>query len=313
MNSEGDNIVAGNKAGEQADSDNGCKDAKEEREKWLQAFLDKLREEEKSAVTMEKYRRDVRCFLSFSENKELSKENSMAYKAWLFAENYKVASINSMLAAMNGFLSFIGREDCRIHPVKTQNRVYAAQSEELTIEEYERLIRVAEPNEKMVLLLQTLAGTGIRISELDFFTREAIQSGEIEVRCKNKMREILLPQSLQTKLLEYAKVRGVESGPIFQTSGGRALNRTNIWRSMKRLCKEADVAPEKVYPHNFRKLFARTVYQADKDLAMLADLLGHSSLNTTRIYIKTTGKEHRERIEKTNLVPGIENTNRERL
>ena len=273
-----------------------------EREQCLRAFLSYLSREEKSERTIAKYERDVRHFFAFNEGKEYSKENSKQFKTWLQGENYKVASVNSMLASVNSFFRFLEREDCIVHPLRTQNRVYAAQSEELTKEEYIKLLQAAEPDEKMVLLLQTLAGIGIRISELQYITVESVKHGEITVQCKNKIREILLPSILRMKLMTYADAEGIESGSIFRTSGGKPLNRSNIWQRLKRLSREADVDEKKGYPHNFRKLFARTFYQENKDLAMLADVLGHSNINTTRIYIKSTCKEHKERLDKTDLV-----------
>ena len=273
-----------------------------EREQCLRAFLDYLSSEEKSEKTIEKYERDVRHFLAFSEGKEFSKENSKQYKAWLQEEKYKAASVNSMLAAVNSFFHYLEREDCKVHPLKTQNRVYVAESEELTKEEYVKLVRAAEPNEKLVLLLQTLAGTGIRISELKYFTVEAVKQEEITVKCKNKIREILLPSILREKLLNYAYLEGIDSGPIFVTAYGVPLDHSDVWKRLKRLSRKAEVDEEKVYPHNFRKLFARTFYQENKDLALLADVLGHSNLNTTRIYIKSTCQEHKERIDRTELV-----------
>ena len=285
----------------EANRETTLRNAKAEGEAALQEYLHSLDENEKSSVTIDKYRRDIRKFLSFCESLDFSKETVRKYKSWLL-KRYRVTSVNSMLAATNNFLRFLGREDCRVRHLKTQNRIYSSLEEELTKEDFEKLLVAARQDRQMEMLLRTLGGTGIRISELEYFTVEDVKKGEIEVHCKNKIREILLPESLQIKLLDYAKEQNLESGMIFRTAAGKKLNRSNIWKKLKHLSLKAGVLPEKVFPHSFRKLFARTVYQEEKDIALLADLLGHSSLNTTRIYIKSTGKERKERMEKMHLM-----------
>ncbi len=274
----------------------------EERERQMQEYLRKLTEEEKSTVTVGKYKRDIERFLNFVGEAELTKEICLQYKNHLYDEKLQAASINSMLAALNGYLRYIGHADCVIRRLRTQKRVYSSVEKELTWSDYEKLVKAAGSDERLQLLLQTMGGTGIRVSELKYFTAEAIENGEIEVKCKNKIRTILIPNRLRAKLLEYMKKNEIVEGPVFLTENGTNMDRINIWRQMKRLCRKAGISEEKAYPHNLRKLFARTFYKKEHDLAMLADLLGHTSLNTTRIYIKSTGQEHRKKMDGLNLV-----------
>lgn len=257
---------------------------------------------EKSSNTIEKYLRDVRAFACFAKDREVSKELVIAYKEFLQESGYAVRSMNSMLASLNSFLGYLGWTDCRVKSFRQQKQIYRAQERELTKEEYLRLVDAARLQPRLCLLLQTICGTGIRVSELAFFTVESVEKGEIVVSCKNKVRTILIPGKLRKRLLAYAKKEGIADGVIFRTRNGNALNRSNIWADMKRLCKRAGVEASKVFPHNLRKLFAATFYQIEKDIAKLADILGHSSINTTRIYIMTTGAEHRKKIEQLGLV-----------
>jgi len=267
----------------------------------IEQFMTHLRENEKSPVTVEKYERDVRAFAAFAGERALTRELVLAYKEAL-TEQYAVASVNSMLAALNGFLQYLGRRDLCVKHLRCQRRIFCEEDRRLTREEYGRLLKAAEGDERLRLILQTICGTGIRVSELRFFTAEAIRSRSVTVRCKSKSRAVLLPEKLRCKLLEYARARGIRSGAIFVTRGGRPMDRSNIWSQMKRLCASARVSEKKVFPHNLRKLFARTFYGIEKDIAKLADILGHSSIDTTRIYIMTTGTEHRKKIERLGLV-----------
>lgn len=268
----------------------------------IDAFREHLIKEEKSAATVEKYLRDVRAFFVFSDHGEISKERMMSYKKNLVEKGYAVCSINSMLASINSLLAFLGWTDCRVKNMKVQRSIYCGEDKELTKEEYLRLLEAAKKSPRMNLLLQTICGTGIRISELRYFTVEAVRLGEISVSCKNKTRTILLPRKLKKLLLEYAENHNIRSGAIFITRNGRPMNRSNIWSQMKKLCKDAGVKSSKVFPHNLRRLFARTFYSIEKDIAKLADILGHSSIDTTRIYIMTTCSEHRRKIERLGLV-----------
>lgn len=258
--------------------------------------------EEKSTATVEKYLRDARAFLSFVGRQPVTKEVMMAYKKTLIEKNYAVRSINSMLASLNSLLNFLGWSECKVKAIKTQRQIYCAEEKELTKAEYMRLLNAAQNRPQLRLILETICGTGIRVSELRFFTMEAVKYGEITVNCKSKTRTILLPGKLRKMLLDYARKRGIRSGAIFITRNGNPLNRSNIWAQMKSLCEAAGVKASKVFPHNLRKLFARTFYGIEKDIAKLADILGHSSIDTTRIYIMTTGTEHRRKIERLGLV-----------
>lgn len=268
----------------------------------LSAFCRYLKQEEKSPVTVEKYLRDARCFLAYTAGRAVTKEVVVAYKNALQDRNYAIRSINSMLASVNSLLKFLGWEDCKVKNLKFQRQTYSAEERELTKAEYIRLLDASQKQVQLNLVLQTICGTGIRVSELRYFTVEAVQHGEISVRCKSKTRTILVPGQLKKRLLDYAKKRGIRSGGIFLTKGGNPLDRSNIWAQMKKLCEAAGVNPSKVFPHNLRKLFARTFYAIEKDIAKLADILGHGSIETTRIYIMTTGTEHRRKMERLGLV-----------
>lgn len=268
----------------------------------ISEFQQYLIKEEKSAATVEKYLRDVRAFLAFVGAAAVTKDQMLAYKNHLSERHYAARSINSMLASLNSLLEFLGWEDCRVKSLKLQRQTYCAEDRELTKEEYMRLLDTAGNQPRLKLVLQTICGTGIRVSELKYFTVEAVRRGEIVVQCKGKTRTILLPGKLKKLLLNYAKKEKILSGIIFVTKNGRPLNRSNIWAQMKRLCEAAGVKASKVFPHNLRKLFARTFYGIEKDIAKLADILGHSSINTTRIYIMSTGTEHRRKIERLGLV-----------
>ncbi len=266
-------------------------------------FESYLRSDEKSDNTIEKYLRDVRAFTVFAESREISKAVVMEFKASL-VENYEVTSANSMIAAVNAFLRFMGWVDCCIKQFKVQKKAFCSEEKELTKAEYIRLVNTAKQkgNERLNLILQTICGTGIRVSELQFITVEAVRKGETIVSCKNKTRTVFIVRELQKKLLNYIKSKGITTGCIFITKSGKPMSRCNIWREMKELCEQARVSPDKVFPHNLRHLFARTFYGIEKDIAKLADILGHSNINTTRIYIITTGAEHKRKMENMRLI-----------
>lgn len=268
----------------------------------IEQYKENLIQEEKSAATLEKYLRDVCAFFAFADHREITKELAMDYKKYLMDKGYAVRSVNSMLASLNSLFSFCGWADCKVKSIKTQRQIYCAEEKELTKAEYMRLLDASRKQPRLLLVLQTICGTGIRVSELSYFTVEAVKHGEITVSCKSKIRTILLPGKLRKMLLNYAKRNGITEGIIFRTKNGKPLNRSNIWAKMKSLCEAAAVKPEKVFPHNLRKLFAATFYKIEKDIAKLADILGHSSINTTRIYIMSSGVEHRKKIERLGLV-----------
>ncbi len=273
-------------------------------EKAMKAFGAHLKSEEKSPHTVEKYLRDARAFAAFAGDAAVTKETVIRYKTQLLENGYAVRSVNSVLASLGGLFSFLGWYDCRVKTLKIQRQVFCPEEKELSKAEYERLCRAAQnkQNERLTLLLQTICGTGIRVSELPFITAEAVRRGEAMVSCKGKTRTVFLVKPLQKKLLRYLAERKIQSGAVFITRTGKPMNRTNIWREMKALCEEAGVNPQKVFPHNLRHLFARIFYGIEKDIAKLADILGHSSINTTRIYIVSTGREHRRRMEAMRLI-----------
>ena len=268
----------------------------------IQGFHAFLIREEKSTATVEKYLRDVRAFSAYLGNRTVTKETVVAYKENLQARKYALRSINSMLASLNSLFGFLGWQDCRVKFLRLQRRVFCPAEQELSKGEYQRLLQAAKGDRQMQLVMQTICATGIRVSELRFFTVEAVRNAEVTVDSKGKNRTILIPSRLCRLLLDYAKKEKIPSGAIFRGRGGQALHRTYIWARMKALCVRAAVNPEKVFPHNLRKLFARTFYAVEKDIAKLADILGHSSIETTRIYIMTTGTEHRRKIEGLGLV-----------
>ena len=271
--------------------------------KEIEKFRNYLREEEKSENTMEKYIRDVTAFSAFCDG-TITKDTVIAYKQNLIDSGYAVRSINSMLASINSLFSFLGWYELRVKSLKVQQQVFCPEEKEMTKAEYERLCRTAErkQNERLCLILQTICGTGIRVSELQFITVEAVRKGEATVSLKGKTRSIFIVRDLQKKLLRYISEQHIMTGAIFITRTGKPMSRTNIWREMKALCEEADVNPKKVFPHNLRHLFARVFYGIEKDIAKLADILGHSSINTMRIYIISTGTEHRRRMENMRLI-----------
>ena len=270
----------------------------------IQSFKKYLREEEKSKNTIEKYLRDVRAFAAYLGGAAVTKETVIAYKNKLLSENYAVRSVNSMLASLNSLFAFLSWTDCKVKSIKLQRQIYCPEEKELTKAEYMRLVNTAKQknNERLNLILQTICGTGIRVSELQFITVEAVKNGEAVVSLKGKTRSVFIVKELKKKLLRYASEQRITSGTIFITRTGRPMSRTNIWREMKGLCEQAGVNPQKVFPHNLRHLFARVFYGIEKDIAKLADILGHSSINTTRIYIISTGDEHRRRMEYMRLI-----------
>lgn len=269
----------------------------------LQSFQSYLKNEERSDATIEKYARDVRHFAAFVGGGEICRQTVLAYKQSL-ERDYAVASANSMLAALNCFFRFCGRQDLCVKQFKVQKKAFCPAEKELSKEEYRKLVEAAERKHKqrLSLLLQTICATGIRVSELTHITVEAAEKGRASVSCKGKTRTIFIVATLQKKLLRYAKAHRISSGVIFITRSGKPMDRCNIWREMKALCTEAGVAPSKVFPHNLRHLFARTFYGLEKDIAKLADILGHTNINTTRLYIVTTGEEHRRKMDRMHLI-----------
>lgn len=272
-------------------------------ESQLENYLHHLEQEERSEATRIQYRRDISRFLVWAKDLPPVKETVIRYKEQL-QQQYRASSVNTKLAAINGYLAFLGRPDLKVRQLKIQRQAYCSQDRELTKAEYLRLVAAAKRTQdaQLSMLLQTICATGIRVSELPFITAEAVASGMAEIRLKGKNRIVLLPGKLCRILKDYLKRRNIRSGPVFVTRTGKPLDRWCVWKRMKALCASAEVDPRKVFPHNLRHLFARCFYASDKDLAKLADLLGHSDVNTTRIYIISTGAEHARRMDALGLV-----------
>ena len=268
----------------------------------ISSFRSYLISEEKSEFTVDKYIRDVTAFAAFLGGKPLSKEKTLAYKSHLMeCGKFADSSINSMISSIRALLKFIGRSDFAVSNLRIQELPFNPEEKNLTQDEFERLLDAAREDRRLHLLLLVIFSTGIRVSEVKYFTVESFKSKldkvRVTVRCKKKNRRVIVADELKREVMEYIKENRIESGPIFRTKSGRALDRCAIWKQMKRLCAKAKVAPSKVFPHNLRKLFARTFYAETHDIVQLAALLGHSSINTTKIYVKTTESEVRERVE----------------
>ncbi len=267
-------------------------------------YIAYLKAEEKADATIEKYVRDITAFAKFLDGRALTKELAVEYKKQLLESSYAKRSVNSIIASLNGLFDFMNEHDCKLKTIKIQRQAFCSEEKELTRAEYTRLIRTAQQkgNERLNLVIQTICSTGIRVSELQFITVQAVRKGEAIVSLKGKTRTVFIVKDLKKKLLRYIAEQKIKDGAVFITRTGKPMSRTNIWREMKNLCESAGVNPNKVFPHNLRHLFARTFYGIEKDIAKLADILGHSSINTTRIYIITTGDEHRQRMESMHLI-----------
>lgn len=267
-------------------------------------FAKHLRAEERAPATIEKYLRDVRAFACWLGGEPVTREAAAGWKACLIADGRAPATINTALSALNGLFRFLGWEDCRVKFLKVQRRIFRDPARELTRGDYDRLVAAAREGgqERLALVMETICAAGIRVSELKYITVEAVRCGRAEIRLKGKIRSILLSAKLCRKLLKYAQKQKIASGEIFLTGNGKSLSRRQIWAEMKRLCGQAGVAPGKVFPHNLRHLFATTFYKACKDIVRLADVLGHSSIETTRIYLLTSGEEHQRQLDRLGLV-----------
>lgn len=262
-----------------------------------------LYECERSKATAEKYLRDVKAYLAYLGNGKPTRQSVLSYKAEI-GERYATASANSMIASVNQYFKFCGRSELCVKQFRVQKKAFCSAEKELSEAEYRRLVKTAEKksNERLSLLLQTICASGIRVSELSYITVEAVRKGCATVVCKGKTRTVFIVAALQRKLLKYIARRKIVSGAVFVTRSGKPVNRCNVWKEMKGLCAAAEVSPQKVFPHNLRHLFARIFYEIDKDISRLADVLGHSSINTTRVYIITTGAEHRKKMENMRLI-----------
>lgn len=269
----------------------------------IKAFENHLIDEEKSTATVQKYIRDIMFFSDWLGMRVADKSIVLEYKAYL-CEKYAPASVNAALSSLNSYFVFCGRLDLKVKNLKIQRRLFVKEERELTKQEYERLLEAAKrkDNQRLHLLIQTICSTGIRVSEVKYITAEAISRGYAEISCKGKYRHIYIPAALCKVLKRYAKDKGIKKGPIFVTKSGKVLDRSNIWSDMKKLCVSAGVSEKKVFPHNLRHLFARTYYSIQKDIVRLADILGHSSVNTTRIYTVESGAIHSKQIQKLGLL-----------
>jgi len=270
----------------------------------IREFSRYLREEERETATIDKYSRDVKDFFIWLKDREISRERIAEWKQHLRRVGRKPVTINGKLSALNKFFSFLGRNDCRIKYLKIQRRLFRSTEKQLSKQEYIRLIETAHSlgRERLALLMETICATGIRVSEVKYITAEAIRAGRTEIALKGKIRTILLPGKLCRKLKKYAGKRKIVSGEVFLTRNGKGLSRRQIWAEMKKLCAAADVESSKVFPHNLRHLFAKTFYQVHGDIVRLADVLGHSSIDTTRIYLLSTGAEHVRQLDCLGLV-----------
>lgn len=269
----------------------------------IEKFKNYLIDEEKSSATLEKYMRDVTAFFAWTCTKEIEKKTVLGYKEYL-TENYAPASVNSVLSSLNSFFGFNEWQGLKVKMLKIQKQIFAERNKELTKAEYERLLATAKnkKNERLYYLMQTICSSGIRVSELKFITVEAVKARQATISCKGKMRVVILPKELCKMLTEYVRRQKISGGAVFITKTGKPLDRSAIWKMMKELCESAGVSKDKVFPHNLRHLFARTYYTIQKDIVRLADILGHSSINTTRIYTMETGEIHRRQIQRLGLL-----------
>ena len=269
----------------------------------IKSFNDYLINEEKAAATINKYLHDISEFQIWLGDQELCKTTVLEYKSYL-CDQYAPSSVNAALSSLNSFFNFMEWYDLRVKNLKIQKQIFASTDKELTKAEYERLLIAAKQkkNERLYLLMQTICSTGIRVSEVRYVTVEAVAHGVAEINCKGKRRQVFLPKQLCQILKQYVKEQKIKSGAVFVTKNGNPLDRSNIWSDMKKLCKAANVSEKKVFPHNLRHLFARTYYSLQKDIVRLADILGHSNVNTTRIYTMETGEIHRRQIQKLGLL-----------
>jgi len=266
-------------------------------------YVTHLKEQERSPATIQKYTHDITALCEYLAGAPVSKAALIDWKQSL-VENYAPASVNSMLAAANGFLAFLGLRELTLRQLRIQKSLFTDECRELTRAEYTRLVQAAErrENQRLSLVIQTICATGIRVSELRYITAEAVRTGRAEITNKGKRRVVFLPEKLCRTLRKYLQKEKRTAGAVFVTRTGKPLDRSNIWRDMKALCKSAGVVSEKVFPHNLRHLFARTFYSLERDLSRLADILGHSSIGTTRIYTAESGIIHARQLQRLNLV-----------
>lgn len=275
-------------------------------ENWLTEFQETLQEEERSPGTIENYLQAIRTFVKWlnDENRHLDKETAVEWKTHLIHTGYRFSTVNTILAALNKFFTFLGRTDCHMKYLRIQRKLFRSEDRELTRDEYQRLVAAAQKTgqQRLALLIESICATGIRVSEVKYLTVEAARCGKADIALKGKIRTIFIPKKLCKKLLAYARKQKSISGEIFRTRSGGSLSRKQIWAEMKLLCGETGIASTKVFPHNLRHLFARCFYKVCRDIAKLADILGHSSIETTRIYLISTGLEHIRTLDSMRLI-----------
>lgn len=272
--------------------------------KIIQKYKNHLINEEKSQTTIDKYIRDITAFAKWTDGRSIDKQTVLTYKEILIS-SYAPRSVNSILSSLNSLFEYLGWYDCKVKTLKIQKQIFSDKDKELTKDEYMRLLQAAKNNKRLYYLMQTICSTGIRVSELKYITVDAVVARQAIINCKGKMRTVILPKQLCKILKDYIKERNIKSGPVFVTKTGKPLDRSNIWTDMKKLCSSAGVLQNKVFPHNLRHLFARTFYSSQKDIVRLADILGHSSVNTTRIYTMESGDVHRKQIERMGLLDSL--------
>jgi len=271
----------------------------------INKFKKYLYDNEKSKSTVDKYMRDIKKFIVYADKREITKCLVLAYKKFLLkCGQYKISSINSFIVALNVFFDFMGWQDVKVKTMKLQQESFYPAEKCLTQEEYEKLVKAALKygNERLAVIMETIASTGARISEIQYFTVSSVYKGMVEIQNKGKIRKILIGLSLQKLLINYIQKKGIIKGKIFCTATGKSIDRSNIWKEMRKICKRTNVKETKVFPHNLRHLFARKFYEIKNDMAKLADVLGHDSIETTRIYIKTSSEEHRKLLDLVGLV-----------
>lgn len=273
-------------------------------EEKVAQFAQMLLKEERSPGTIENYLRHIRAFAQWLNGQEVTLEAVTAWKGNLLDKEYSPGSINAMLLALNRFFKFMGWNDCKVKSLRIQRQMFRETTKELTRKEYVQLLSAAQAQGKnrLVLLMEAICCTGIRVSEVQYLTVESVREGKAVISLKGKIRTILIPSKLRKKLLQFAQKQKTISGAIFRTRNGTPISRKQIWAEMKALCKKAGVAASRVFPHNLRHLFARTFYSSCKNVVMLADVLGHSSVETTRIYLISTGIEHEQQLEHLGLI-----------
>ena len=269
----------------------------------IKEFKIYLTECERSSATIEKYIRDITAFAYWADGAAITKELVVEYKSHI-SKKYAVASVNSMLSSINSYFDYFNQSQLKVKTIKMQRKIFANEHRELTKQEYEKLLNTAKAKgqNRLYMIMQTICSLGLRVSELQYITVAAVRQGYANIDCKGKMRTVIMPRQICKMLMQYIKKNNIQSGSIFVTKNGKPIDRSNIWTAMKALCKAAGVSEKKVFPHNLRHLFARTYYKLRKDIVRLADILGHSSINTTRIYTMESGETHRQTMQKMGLL-----------